>query len=70
MSSPSPNDLVAKLERQARSEGLSVRVYTIAYGSEADRTVLRDIARGSGGKEFEGDPDDIEAVYRSISSFF
>lgn len=69
-SSQSPNDLVAKLERQARSEGLSVRVYTIAYGSEANRTVLRDIARGSGGKEFEGDPDDIEAVYRSISSFF
>jgi len=69
-SSQPPNGLVSKLERQARSEGLSVRVYTIAYGSEANRTVLRDIARASGGKEFEGDPDDIEAVYRSISSFF
>jgi Ca-activated chloride channel homolog len=69
-SSQSPGELGAKLERQARSEGLSVRVYTIAYGSEANRGVLRDLARASGGKEFEGDPDDIEAVYRSISSFF
>ncbi|MDQ3870116.1 MAG: VWA domain-containing protein, partial [Chloroflexota bacterium] len=69
-SSESPSGLVAKLERQARSEGLSVRLYTIAYGSEANRAALRDIARASGGKEFEGDPDDIEAVYRSISSFF
>jgi Ca-activated chloride channel homolog len=69
-SSLSPEGLVSKLERQARSEGLSVRVYTIAYGSQANREVLREIARASGGKEFEGDPNDIEAVYRSISSFF
>jgi Ca-activated chloride channel homolog len=69
-SSRTPQGLVSTLQRQARSEGLSVRVYTIAYGSEANRSVLRDIARASGGKEFEGDPNDIEAVYRSISSFF
>jgi Ca-activated chloride channel homolog len=69
-SSQTPGGLVGRLARQARSEGLSVRVYTIAYGSEANRDVLRQIARASGGKEFEGDPDDIEAVYRSISSFF
>ncbi len=69
-SDQTPQGLVSTLERQARSEGLSVRVYTIAYGSQANRQVLKDIARASGGKEFEGDPDDIEAVYRSISSFF
>ena len=32
--------------------------------------MLRQIARASGGKEFEGDPNDIDAVYRCISSFF
>jgi Ca-activated chloride channel family protein len=69
-SATSSGRLVGALTRQARSEGLSVRVYTIAYGSGANRRVLRDIARASGGKEFEGDPDDIDAVYRSISSFF
>jgi Ca-activated chloride channel family protein len=69
-SSLTPEELTATLARQARSEGLSVRVYTIAYGSEANHEVLRAIARASGGKEFEGDPNDIEAVYRSISSFF
>ncbi len=69
-SSLTPEALASTLARQARSEGLSVRVYTIAYGSGANRGVLRRIARASGGKEFEGDPNDIEAVYRSISSFF
>ena len=53
-----------------RSEGLAVRVYTIAYGNDADNDTLERIATASGGKEFTGDPKGIEAVYVSISSFF
>jgi Ca-activated chloride channel family protein len=62
--------LVGELDRQARSEGLAVRVYTIAYGDDADESTLQRIATASGGKEFRGDPRAIEAVYVSISSFF
>jgi Ca-activated chloride channel family protein len=62
--------VVSTLEAQSRSESLTVRVYTIAYGSQANRAVLARIAESSGGKAFTGDPDEIEAVYRSISSFF
>jgi len=58
------------LEAQSRSEGFSVRVYTIAYGSEPNEGALKQIASASGGKDFRGDPDDIESVYKSISSFF
>ena len=63
-------EVVAKLRRQARSEGLTVRVYTIAYGSQANKAALSAMAVASGGKAFEGDPKEIESVYRSISSFF
>jgi Ca-activated chloride channel homolog len=63
-------ELVSELQRQAKSEGLAVRVYTIAYGSQANTAVLQDIAQASGGKAFEGDPENIDSVYRSISSFF
>jgi Ca-activated chloride channel family protein len=63
-------ELVQELQRQAKSEGLAVRVYTIAYGSQANKDVLANIARASGGKDFEGDPKNIDSVYRSISSFF
>jgi Ca-activated chloride channel homolog len=66
----SDREVVDELARQSRSEGLAVRVYTIAYGSQANKEVLADIANASGGKPFEGDPKEIEAVYRSISSFF
>jgi len=63
-------ELASKLQQQARSEGLTVRVYTIAYGSEANRAELERIAAASGGKGYQGDTSDIESVYRSISSFF
>jgi Ca-activated chloride channel homolog len=66
----SDTELAAELARQAKAEGLAVRVYTIAYGSSANKAVLTRIANASGGKSFEGDPDNIDSVYRSISSFF
>jgi len=71
-SSRVPPDALARAFRdQSKPESpLPIRVYTIAYGSQANKEVLKDIAEASGGKPFEGDPDDIESVYRSISSFF
>jgi Ca-activated chloride channel family protein len=66
----SDSELASELRRQATSEGLAVRVYTIAYGSQANKDVLSNIAQSSGGKAFEGDPKNIDSVYRSISSFF
>lgn len=69
-SSSTVEQLVAALERQNGQEGEPVRVYTIAYGSQANKAALEQIAQASGGKAFTGDPKQIEAVYRSISSFF
>ena len=52
------------------SEGSTVRVYTIAYGREANESALEAVAQASGGKAFTGDPKRIESVYRSIWSPF
>jgi Ca-activated chloride channel family protein len=62
--------LVSKLKAQSQSEQQIVRVFTIAYGDSAERDKLAQIAKASGGEEFSGNPDEIEAVYRTISSFF
>jgi Ca-activated chloride channel family protein len=61
--------------QRARSQGDSrdqVRVFTIAYSAEAEgaREALTGIAKASGGQAYEGSTEDIETVYRSISSFF
>ena len=47
-----------------------VRVFTIAYGSDASIDEMREIANSTGALAYEGNPDDISAIYTSISSFF
>jgi len=49
-----------------------VRVFTIAYsaGAAGAAEALAAISEASGGQAYEGSTEDIESVYRSISSFF
>ena len=65
------DEVVAHLEGQGDSEN-RVRVFTIAYSSGATgaRGELKRIAAASGGNSYEGKTENIESVYRSISSFF
>ena len=63
--------VVQELEGQGDSS-TQVRVFTIAYsaGAAGARQALEEIAAASGGNSYPGDPENIETVYRSISSFF
>ena len=65
------DEVVAHLEGQGDSAN-RVRVFTIAYSSGATgaREQLARIAAASGGKSYEGKTENIESVYRQISSFF
>jgi Ca-activated chloride channel family protein len=69
-SSRTAEDVAAELD-QGDSEN-RVRVFTIAYsaGAAGAAEALEQIAAASGGKAYTGTTDDIESVYRSISSFF
>jgi hypothetical protein len=62
--------LLESLRLQSQSEGLAVRVFTIAYGRAADRTALQEIADSSGGKAFAGDETQVADVFNRISSYF
>jgi Ca-activated chloride channel homolog len=70
-SSASADEVVARVRSQGDSSN-QVRVFTIAYSAEAEGAAeaLAAFARASGGQSYEGDTEDIESVYRSISSFF
>jgi len=65
------DQVVRRLAAQGDS-ARQVRVFTIAYGADAAGAAdtLKRISGASGGKAYEGSVDDIESVYRSISSFF
>jgi Ca-activated chloride channel homolog len=70
-SAASAEDAVRAVRVQGDSDD-QVRVFTIAYsaGAVGAAEALAAIAEASGGQPYEGDTEDIEAVYRSISSFF
>ncbi len=59
-------DVFACLPKGDEVEG--IKVFTIAYGEEADAKLLKKIADQTNGKTFKGDPTTIEQVYLSISS--
>ncbi|MFH2038274.1 MAG: VWA domain-containing protein [Chloroflexota bacterium] len=45
-----------------------VKVFTIAYGDDADADLMLRIANRTNGKTFTGDPDSIESIYNAISA--
>ena len=45
-----------------------VKIFTIAYGDDADKDLLKKIAERTNGKTFSGDPATIEQVYLAISA--
>jgi Ca-activated chloride channel family protein len=69
-SSLDADGLEEKLAERSESEEDKIRVFTIAYGSDANKAVLHRIAAASGGLDFEGNPEEIEDVYTQISSYF
>lgn len=65
---PSQNDMLSHLPSGTEASG--VKIYSIAYGDDADLNVLTTLANRTNGKQFSGDVEDIEAVYFLISSEF
>jgi Ca-activated chloride channel homolog len=62
--------LETELKQRAEDQERNIRVFTIAYGADANKDVLTEIAAAAGGEAFKGDPKEIAEVYRQISSFF
>jgi Ca-activated chloride channel homolog len=60
--------LLTKL-RAAREPGQPAVVYTIAYGADADRLALEQIAVAAQGNEFTAGPGQLESTYRTIASY-
>jgi Ca-activated chloride channel family protein len=65
---PTENDMLSRLPSGAEASG--VKIYSIAYGDDADLDLLKTLANRTNGKQFSGDVENIEAVYFLISSEF
>lgn len=61
-------DLIKELKANQESGGL--RVFTIGYGKDAEAKVLEEIANTTRAKFYKGTTDNIETVFKEISTFF
>jgi Ca-activated chloride channel family protein len=68
LSKQSLSDLLKKVHADA--EAHTIRIFTIAYGKDAQRSVLEQIANATQGKAYDGTPSNIVEVFRDISTFF
>jgi Ca-activated chloride channel family protein len=50
--------------------GNAIKIFTIAFGGDADTAVLQQISEVTGGKQYEGDVDNIHEIYADIATFF
>jgi Ca-activated chloride channel family protein len=62
------SDLLARIRADAETH--TIRIYTIAYGSDARHDVLTQIANATQGRAYDGTPQNIVEVFRDISTFF
>src|SRR5271166_6403972 len=62
------NELMERIKYSGETR--AIHVFTIAYGREAKKDVLRQIADATQAKFYEGTPQNIVEVFRDISTFF
>jgi Ca-activated chloride channel family protein len=62
------NELIGRIH--ADGENRTIRIFTIAYGHDAKREVLQQIANATQGQAYDGTPANIVEVFRDISTFF
>jgi Ca-activated chloride channel family protein len=55
---------------KASAETRPVKVFTIAYGREANRQILQAIATATHARSYDGTPQNIVGVFKDVSTFF
>jgi Ca-activated chloride channel family protein len=65
---PSEADLLSRLPAGDQPGG--VKLFTIAYGDDANKDLLKTLANRTNGKTYDGNPKNIRTVYLSISAEF
>jgi Ca-activated chloride channel family protein len=62
--------LINDIKTSGKDAGNGIKVFTIAYGSDADFSDLAKISSATGGQGYTGSIENIRQVYYDISQFF
>jgi Ca-activated chloride channel family protein len=61
---------MAEIAKSGGEGGNAIKLFTIAFGDDADKDVLKQLAEPTGGKQYNSDPASIMQVYGEIATFF
>ena len=70
LSSNSLGQIMGQINATANEGGNAIKIFTIAFGSNADRDILIKIAEPTGGKQYDSSPENIQKIYDEIATFF
>jgi len=62
------NELMDRIRYDGETH--TIHVFTIAYGKDARKDILKQIADATQAKSYEGTPENIVGVFKDISTFF
>ena len=69
-SSMSLNQLLGEIGVHEEEGGNAIKVFTIAFGDNAEKHILTDISEATGGKQYDATPTTIRDIYAEIATFF
>ena len=69
-STASLQQVVDQIQGTESEGGNAIKVFTIAFGEDADKSTLESIANPSGGKQYDSSPETIQKIYDEIATFF
>ncbi len=69
-STASIDDVLTKINADQGEGGNSIKLFTIAFGSDADKAILKKLADPTGGKQYDSSPENIQKIYDDIATFF
>lgn len=64
------DQVMAEIAQSGGEGGNAIKLFTIAFGDDADKDVLKQLAEPTGGKQYNSDPASIMKVYGEIATFF
>jgi Ca-activated chloride channel family protein len=69
-SSASLSLVIQQIQASEGEGGYAIKVFTIAFGDDADSDILKQIAEPSGGRQYDSSPETIQKIYDEIATFF
>ncbi|GEM_PF-3804728 len=64
------DNVVSTVGNVGEEDGAAIKLFAIAYGSDANKSILKQMAEPTGGKQYDSDPATINQTCADIATFF